>query len=225
MVCQIKIADIFSPPPTSHILHNHSANGRLPSLEHMAPDIHQELGGAGCQHHEQVSSDIASWSFCEPQVDLRAASSLSCGTGLHAWLFHTASFTNLCSVWMAKSVVMTLFHCVSGTLCWELVPLQSRCCCLQLTDVGALTALTAPLKGLGMCLVEASFGRSPKWSLQHLHPCSLGGQSRPPDGLHSPHSPTVWWDLSSLPSWYLYLGWVSKNSDSNQDVQIALFIF
>ena len=46
------------------------------SLEHMAPDIHQELGGAGCQHHEQVSSDIASWSFCEPQVDLgRAASS------------------------------------------------------------------------------------------------------------------------------------------------------
>ena len=66
MDCQ-KIADISSLP--YYILHNHSANGWLLSLEHTAPDIHRELGGAGCQHHGQVSADIASWSFCEPQVD------------------------------------------------------------------------------------------------------------------------------------------------------------
>ena len=91
----------------------------------------------------------------------------SCGTGLHAWLFYTGLFTNLCSVWTAKSVVMTLFHCVSGTLCWVLVPLQSRCCWLQLTDVGASTASHSSSERIGHVP-----GRGFLWEKPQLEPAA-----------------------------------------------------
>lgn len=188
MDCQ-KIADISSPP--YYILHNHSANGWTPLF-----GTHGTWHSSGawrcwvptswtgeCWHCILVLlwASCGSWQgrliFCPVELD----SMSGCYT-----LASLSTFAQR----ELQSVVTTLLHCMSGTLCWVLVPLQSLFCFLQLADVGALTASHSSSERIGHVS-----GRGFLWEKPQLEP--VASVSLLPWGTEL----TSWWpSLSPLPN-------------------------